>query len=94
MCISGKIGAKIKIPKNNLSAQEYLFGEDQSRYILEINKKNLSQVVEAFEKNNTYYEMIGKTQKETLELDKELNIKVNELYKLNTFWFNNYYNEI
>ena len=38
--------------------------------------------------------MIGKTQKETLELDKELNIKVNELYKLNTFWFNNYYNEI
>tara|TARA_B100000579_G_scaffold367024_1_gene327188 strand:- start:6879 stop:9071 length:2193 start_codon:yes stop_codon:yes gene_type:complete len=94
MCISGKIGAKIKIPKNNLSIQEYLFGEDQSRYILEINKKNLSQVVEAFEKNNTYYEMIGKTQKETLELDKELNIKVNELYKLNTFWFNNYYNEI
>ena len=94
MCISSNIGAKIKIPKNNLSIQEYLFGEDQSRYIIEVSKKNLNKVIETFEKNNTYYEMLGKTQKETLELENELNIKVYELYKLNTFWFNNYYNEV
>ncbi len=94
MCISGNIGAKIKIPKNNLSIQEYLFGEDQSRYIIEVGNKNLNKVIEIFEKNNTYYEMLGKTQKETVELENELNIKVNEIYKLNTFWFNNYYNEI
>ena len=40
MCISGKIGAKIKVPRNNINLHEYLFGEDQSRYLIEINEKN------------------------------------------------------
>ena len=35
MCISGKIGAKIKLPRNNIDPHEYLFGEDQSRYLIE-----------------------------------------------------------
>jgi len=93
MCISGKIGAKIKIPKNNISPHEYLFGEDQSRYLIEVNKKNKDEVRKILEKNGIFYEIIGNTQKDSLDLDKEFNIKLNSLYKLNSFWFRNYFKE-
>jgi len=93
MCISGKIGAKIKIPKDNIGPHEYLFGEDQSRYLIEVNKKNKDEVSKILEKNGIFYEIIGKTQKDSLVLDKEFNIKLNDLNKLNSFWFRNYFKE-
>ena len=37
--------------------------------------------------------MLGKTQKDSLVLDKEFNIKLNDLNKLNFFWFKNYFKE-
>ena len=94
MCISGNIGAKIKIPKNSISPHEYLFGEDQSRYLVEVNKKNKNEVTEILEKNAVFYEVIATTQKDSLELDKEFNIKLDDLSKLNSYWFNNFFKEI
>jgi phosphoribosylformylglycinamidine synthase len=93
MCISGKIGANIKVPRNNISLHEYLFGEDQSRYLIEINEENNVEVSKILEKNNIYYEIIGKTQKDSLYLNNEFNIKLNDLSKLNSFWFRNYFKE-
>ena len=93
MCISGKIGANIKVPRNNISLHEYLFGEDQSRYLIEVNEENNAEVSKILEKNNIYYEIIGKTQKDSLNLDKEFNVKLSELYQLNSFWFKNYFGE-
>ena len=74
MCIAAKIGAKIKVTKKNISAHEYLFGEDQSRYIIEVNQKNKEKVCNILEKNSVYYEIIGKTQKDSLDLEKEFKI--------------------
>ena len=93
MCISGDIGAKIKIPNNKLIPHEYLFGEDQSRYLIEVNEKNKNEVYKTLEKNSIFYEMLGKTQKDSLVLDKEFNIKLNDLNKLNSSWFRNYFKE-
>ena len=93
MCISGKIGAKIKIPNDNISIHEYLFGEDQSRYLIEINEKNIKEVTNILKKNSIYYEIIGKTQKDKLTVDKEFDIKLSDLSKLNSFWFKNYFKE-
>ena len=93
MCIAGKIGAKIKVPKNSAGPHEYLFGEDQSRYLIEVNEKNKKEVCELLEKNSIYYEIFGKTQKDSLNLDKEFDIKLSDLNKLNTFWFKNYFKE-
>ena len=45
------------------------------------------------EKNSIFYEMLGKTQKDSLDLDKEFNIKLSDLNKLNSFWFKNYFKE-
>ena len=91
MCIAGKIGAKIKVPKNSAGPHEYLFGEDQSRYLIEVNEKNKKEVCELLEKNSIYYEIVGKTQKDSLNLDKEFDIKLSDLNELNTFWFKDYF---
>jgi len=93
MCISGKIGAKIKIPNDNISTHEYLFGEDQSRYLIEINEKNIKEATNILKKNSIYYEIIGKTQKDKLNVNKEFDIKLSDLSKLNFFWFKNYFKE-
>ncbi len=93
MCISGDIGTKLKIPKNTINNHEYLFGEDQSRYLIEVNNKNKNEVITILEKNNIFYDIIGKTQKDSLDLDEEFNIKISELNRLNSLWFRNYFNE-
>ena len=93
MCISGKIGAKIKIPRNNISLHEYLFGEDQSRYLIEVDEKNKNEVCKVFEKNSIYYEIIGTTQKDSLDLENEFSMKLFELSELNSFWFRSYFKE-
>ena len=91
MCIAGKIGAKIKVPQNNLGIHKYLFGEDQSRYIIEVSKKNKNEVSKILEENNIYYDIIGKTQNDRISLENEFDVKLSELDKLNTFWFRNYF---
>ena len=93
MCISGKIGAKIKIPENGIGLHEYLFGEDQSRYLIEVNKQNKDEVSKILEKNSIFYEVIGETQKDYLDLDKEFNIHLTDLNKFNSFWFRSYFKE-
>ena len=44
MCIKGKKGATLKKPNYLINEFEYLFGEDQGRYIIEINKDDLKNV--------------------------------------------------
>ena len=39
MCILGNIGAKVYSPKKLINLYQYFFGEDQSRYLIEIEKK-------------------------------------------------------
>tara|TARA_Y100000590_G_scaffold131086_1_gene149755 strand:- start:2272 stop:4464 length:2193 start_codon:yes stop_codon:yes gene_type:complete len=91
MCVSGNIGVKIKMPKTNLSTHEYFFGEDQSRYLIEVNEKNKNQVCKNLEKNSIFYEMLGKTQSNSLDLQNEFSIKISDLNNLYSFWFKNYF---
>ncbi len=92
MCISGKMGAKIKSPKSLINLLEYFFGEDQGRYIVEIEKKNTDIFSEILNSNSVFFEQIGTTQKDILSLDSEFNINVNDLSKYNDSWFKKYIN--
>ena len=93
MCISGKVGAKIKLPKSTINAHEYLFGEDQSRYLIEVNEKNKQEVCKILQKNSIYYELLGKTQPKNLELTKEFILNIGDLAELNSLWYKNYFKE-
>ena len=50
MCIKGNIGIELKKPKSLLSEFEYFFSEDQGRYIIEVNKKDLEEVTKILDK--------------------------------------------
>ena len=69
---------------------EYFFGEDQSRYIVEVDKNNYSKIEKLQEDNNIYFENIGVTQKDHFELDKDLKTSVKELYEMNNTWYNKF----
>ena len=92
MCIAGNLGAMINSPKSLINLNEYFFGEDQGRYIVEVDKKNNDMVTEILNNNSVFFENIGNTQKEYLFLEDELNIHVDELRKLNNNWFEDYTN--
>ena len=90
MSISSQIGIKILKPKKLSNLFEYYFGEDQSRYLVEIDQNNYSKIEKILKDNNIYFDTIGVTQKEYFELDKDLKISVKELYDLNNRWYNKY----
>ena len=90
MSIGSNFGVKIFKPKKLTNLFEYFFGEDQARFIIEIETNNLKKVENILKENNIYYENIGLTQKEFFEIEKELKIKINDLFKINNTWYNNY----
>ena len=90
MSISSGLGVKIEKPKKLRNLFEYFFGEDQGRYILEINQKSLSNVENLLKNANIFYENIGKTQKNYFEIDGEMKCSINDLYKINHQWYNNF----
>ena len=90
MSLSSQIGIKIQKPKKLSNIFEYFFGEDQSRYLLEIDKNNFSKVQKILKDNNIYFDIVGETQKDYFELDKDLKISVKELYEINNRWYNNF----
>ncbi len=89
MCMAGKIGAKINTNKLFEDRVKFLFGEDQSRYIVEVNNKDLEKVKKLISSNNIDYLDIGITQKDHLEID-EIKISIDNMLELNNKWFINY----
>jgi phosphoribosylformylglycinamidine (FGAM) synthase-like enzyme len=83
-------GIKMNKPKKLTNLFKYFFGEDQSRYTVEVDKNNTDKVEEILKDSNIFYENIGTTQKKFFEIQDELKIDVKELYKINNQWYNNY----
>ncbi len=92
MCIAGKIGAKINTNKAFEDRIKFLFGEDQSRYIIEVNRNNLEEVKKLLTQNKIDHLEIGHTQKENLEID-EIKISIENMVELNNKWFIDYNNK-
>ena len=90
MTINSKYGAKIFKPKKLTNLFKYFFGEDQARYVVEVENNNLSKVKKVFEEGNVYFEEIGITQEDMFEIEGELNISTKELFEINNQWYNNF----
>jgi phosphoribosylformylglycinamidine synthase len=54
--------------RNSQTCSNIFFGEDQARYVIEIDKKNYPHVEKILKENNIFFENIGITQKNTLRL--------------------------
>ena len=58
-----------------------------------MNENKNIKIKDIIEKNSVYYEIIGKTQKDYLDLDKKFKIELTELNELNSLWFKSYFKE-
>ena len=83
-------GIKVHKPKKLNNLFEYFFGEDQGRYVLEIDSNKLERVEKILKVNNIYYENIGFTQRDNFEIEGVLKINIKDLFKINNEWYNKY----
>ena len=90
MVLSSIYGAKIYKPKKLNNLFEYFFGEDQGRYVLEIDVNKLENVKQILKENNIYYENIGFTQRDNFEIEDELKINIKDLFQINNEWYNKF----
>ena len=83
MSINSALGVILNKPKKLSNLYEYFFGEDQGRYVVEVDRDKIEKIEKILNKNNIYYEIIGKTQKDFFELEDEMKINVEDMSKIN-----------
>jgi len=92
MCIKGNKGLKINNLKGLTNKFEYLFGEDQARYIVETPKENIQKVLEILNKSSVHYDDLGVIDDKNLTYSDEINLPIDELSEAHKYWLENYMN--
>ena len=90
MCIKSNKGFEFAKSKYLISEIEYLFCEDQGRYIVEINPKDLKKVTDILEKNSVHFEVLGKIIDKYMIINQTTKVTIDELKSYNTNWLINY----
>ena len=90
MCIMGNKGVKLKKPNFLINQFEYFFGEDQGRYIVEIEKENYNNVKEILNKNSVHFDELGEIIEKEMIIDEKTKITINELRESNDLWLKKY----
>ncbi len=90
MCIKGKKGIKIKKPNYLINEIEYLFAEDQGRYIIEINKEDFKKVADILNKNAVHFDELGTIDENELYINDKTKVTIDELSTSNKSWLKNY----
>ena len=90
MSMASKIGLKIYKPKKLIDSIEYFFGEDQGRYLIEIDKNNRKKIESLLKENNIFSEVIAEVQNDIFEDEKTFSIKVSDLYNSNNQWYHKF----
>ena len=90
MCIKGKKGINIKKPKYLINQIEYLFAEDQGRYIVEIKRKDFKKVNDLLNKNAVHFDELGTINENALYINDKTKVTIDEISSSNKSWFTNY----
>jgi len=90
MCIKGNKGIKIEKNKSLMNDIEYFFAEDQGRYLVEINQKNLKEVSKILDKNSVHHEKLGIIIDNDVIIDDKTKVTIDELKTYNSNWLVNY----
>ena len=90
MCIKGKKGIYIKKPDYLIQQFEYLFGEDQGRYVIEIKKDNFDKVKEILSKNSIHYDELGIVTEKDIIIDSKSKVTIDELNSSSKTWLTEY----
>ena len=90
MCIKGRKGFRIKKPKQLINEFQYLFAEDQGRYIVEIEKENYKQVMEMLQKNSVHYDELGVVLDKDIFIDDKTKVSIDDLMDSNNNWLKSF----
>ena len=88
LAIRNEKGLKIKIPSNVKNSKSWLFGEDQSRYLLIVNNEDIIKKVA--KKENIKLQEIATVGGDKFCIIKKFEISVKKLIKYNNIWFENF----
>ena len=86
MAIKGKKGFKLDRLKVLINKFDYYFGEDQGRYIIEIEPINLEKVQKILKENSVHYDELGLVTENEIIIDKEPILHIDDLIKSNNSW--------
>jgi len=90
MCIKGNKGIKLDKSKNLINEFEYYFAEDQGRFLIEIEPKDLKEVTKLLDKNSVYHEKLGVIIDKDMIINDKTKVTIDELKSYYTNWLNNY----
>ena len=88
LAIRNEKGLNIKIPSNVKNSKNWLFGEDQSRYLLIVNNEDIIKKVA--KKENIKLQEIATVGGDKFCIIKKFEISVKKLIKYNNIWFKNF----
>ena len=90
--IKGKLPKIIKFnkSKNLINEIDYLFSEDQGRYIIEINPKDLKEVTKILDQNSVYHEELGIIIEKDMIINQKTKVTIDELKSYNSNWLTNF----
>ena len=92
MCIKGNKGFEFYKTKLLLNEIEYLFCEDQGRYIVEISPSDYEKVSKILEKNSVHYDKLGKIIDKHMIINQKTKVTIDELKSYNINWLRNFMN--
>ena len=90
MSIKGNKSIKFNKSKNLINEINYLFAEDQGRYIIEINPKNLKEVAKILDQNSVYHEELGVIIEKDMIINQKTKVTIDELKSYNSNWLTNF----
>ena len=90
MCIKSKKGIKLKKTNQLINQFQYLFSEDQGRYIVEIEKDKYQEVKDILNKSSVHYDELGHILDKDIIIDDKTKLSIDDLLKSNNTWLKDY----
>ena len=90
MSIKGNKGIKLNKFKNLMNEIDYLFAEDQGRYVIEVKQEDLKDVIKILDKNSVHHEELGFITEKDIIINEKTKVTIDELKSYNTNWLTNY----
>ena len=90
MSIKGNKSIKFNKFKNLINEIDYLFSEDQGRYIIEINPKDLKEVTKILDQNSVHHEELGIIIEKEMIINQKTKVTIDELKSYNSNWLTNF----
>ncbi len=90
MCIRGNKGIEIGKTNQLINQFQYMFSEDQGRYIVEIGKDNYKEVKKVLDKSSVHYDELGVVLEKDIIIDDKTKLSIDDLRESNNKWLKSY----